>query len=136
MKYLSALLLIMSFAGISVFGFFLVDYGMMHGSNNGCLASVVDGTECPASAIGMTLHHIASVQTLTTTVVPSVSGWLLLFASLFLIFVSVSLFCKKLLLLKLELLPQRLRDLTLGSLRSQQKTNSWLSLFELSPSLT
>lgn len=135
MKYLSALLLITSFAGISIFGFFLVDYAMMHDSNNGCSASVVDGTECPASAMGMALHHIASVQTLTTTVVPSISGLILLLASLFLVLVSIFLFCKKLLFSRIELLPQRLRDLTLDSLRSQQKTNSWLSLFELSPSL-
>lgn len=135
MKYISALLLIISFTGISVFGFFLVDYAMMHDSNSGCSVSVVDGTECPASAMGMTLHHVASVQTLTTTVVPSISGLILLLASLFLVLVSIFLFCKKLLFSRIELLPQRLRDLMLDSLYSQQKTNSWLSLFELSPSL-
>lgn len=136
MKYLSALLLIMSFAGISIFGFFLFDYAMMNDSNSHCIASVIDKTECPTSAMGMTLHHIASVQTLTTTtVVPSISGLILLIASLFLVLVSVSLFYKKLLFPKLELLPQRLRELILDSLYNQQETNSWLSLFELSPSL-
>lgn len=135
MKYLSALLLIMSFAGISVLGPSLFGYAMMHNQNSGCVTSVIDRTECPTSTIGMTLHHISAIQTLTTTVVPSISGWLLLLVSLFLIPVSVFLFYKKLLLPKLELLPQRLRDLMLDSLRSQQKTSSWLSLFELSPSL-
>lgn len=120
---------------MSVFGVFLFDYAMMNDSNSHCIASVIDRTECPPSAMGMTLHHIASVQTLTTAVVPSISGWLLLLASLFLIPVSIFLFYKKLLLPKLELLPQRLRDLMLGLLHSQQKTSSWLSLFELSPSL-
>lgn len=131
MKYLSALLLIMSFTGISVFG-----YAMMNDPNSGCITSMINRTECPTSALGMSLHHISAVQTLTSTIVaPSISGWLLLLASLFLIPVSIFLFYKKLLFPKLELLPQRLRDLTLDSLRSQQKTSSWLSLFELSPSL-
>lgn len=134
MKYLSVLL-IMSFTGISIFGFFLFDYAMMNDSGGGCMASVINRTECPASTMGMTLHHIASVQTLTTTVVPSISGWFLLLASVFLISVSIFLFYKKLLFPKLELLPQRLRDLMLDSLHSQQKIISWLSLFELSPSL-
>ncbi len=132
MKYLASLLLIMSFVGIGVFGFAIFDHAMMDGSNSGCVASAIDGTVCPTSIMSMTLHHISAIQTLTTAL-PSSSSLLLLLASL--ISVSIFLFDKNILLPKLESLPQRRRDLTLHSLYSRQKIVSWLSLFELSPSL-
>lgn len=135
MKYLATLFLIVSFVGIGIFGSALFNHAMMDGSNSGCVASAIDGTACPTSIMDMTLHHISALQTLTTTVVPPISSWLLLLASLLLISVSVLLFYKNSLLPRLELLPQRLRDLTLHSLFSQQKITSWLSLFELSPAL-
>lgn len=134
MKYLATLLLIVSFAGIGVFGFTLVDHVMMEGSNSGCVASAIDGTECPTNLMAMTSHHVSAIQTLTTTL-PANSNWLLLLASLLLVSVAIFLFYKNLLLPKLESLPQRLRDLALHSLYSKQKIVSWLSLFELSPSL-
>ena len=134
MKYLATLLLIVSFAGMGIFGFSLFDHAMMDGSNSGCVASAIDGTECPTNIMAMTLHHVSAIQTLTTTL-PASSNWLLLLASLLLVSVSIFLFYKDLLLPKLEFLPQRLRDLTLRSLYSKQRITSWLSLFELSPSL-
>lgn len=133
MKYLATLLLIMSFAGIGIFGFTFVDHNMQS-PNNDCVASAIDGTECPTNIMAMTSHHISAVQALTTTL-PASSNWLLLLASLLLISVSIFLFYKNLLLPKLESLPQRLRDLTLHSLYSKQRITSWLSLFELSPAL-
>lgn len=134
MKYLATLLLIMSFVGIGIFGFALFDHAVMDGSDSGCVASAIDGTTCPTSIMAMTLHHVSALQTLTTTL-PASSNWLLLLASLLLVSVAIFLFHKNLLLPKLEFLPQRLRDLTLDSLHSQQKITSWLSLFELSPAL-
>ena len=131
MKYLATLLLIISFAGIGIFGFALVDHNMQS-PNNDCVASAIDGTVCPTSIMAMTSHHISAIQTLTTTL-PASSNWLLLIASLLLVSVSLFLFYKNLLLPKLEFLPQRLRDLTLHSLYSKQRITSWLSLFELSP---
>ena len=134
MKYLETLLLIVSFVGIGIFGFALFDHAMMDGSNSGCVASAIDGTECPTNIMAMASHHVSAIQTLTTTL-PASSNWLLLLASLLLVSVSIFLFYKDLLLPKSELLPQRLRDLSLSSLRSRQKIVSWLSLFELSPAL-
>ena len=134
MKYLATLLLIVSFVGIGIFGFALFDHAMMDGSNSGCVASAIDGTECPTNIMAMASHHVSAIQTLTTTL-PASSNWLLLLASLLLVSVSIFLFYKDLLLPKLEFLPQRLRDLTLSSLYSRQRITSWLSLFELSPSL-
>lgn len=134
MKYLATLLLIVSFAAIGVFGFTLVDHAMMDGSNSGCVASAIDGTECPTNIVAMTSHHVSAIQTLTTTL-PASSNWLLLLTSLLLVSVSIFLFYKDLLFPKLESLPQRLRDLILHSLYSKQRITSWLSLFELSPAL-
>ena len=134
MKYLALSLLIVSFAGIGIFGFTLADHDMQS-PNNDCVASAIGGTECPTNIVGMTLHHISAIQSLTTTVVPPIGSLLLLLASLLLISVSIFLFYKNLLLPKLEFLPQRLRDLTLHSLYSKQRITSWLSLFELSPAL-
>ena len=134
MKYLATLLLIMSFVGVGIFGFALFDHAMMDGSNGGCVASAIDGTECPTNIVAMVSHHVSAIQTLTTTL-PASSNWLLLLASLLLVSVSIFLFYKDLLLPKLESLPQRLRELTLHSLYSRQRITSWLSLFELSPSL-
>src|SRR3990167_387326 len=134
MKYLTTLLLIMSFVGVVIFGFALFDHAMMDDSNSGCVASAIDGTECPTDIIAMTSHHVSAIQTLTTTL-PASSNWLLLLASLLLVSVSIFLFYKDFLLPKLESLPQRLRDLILHSLYSKQRITSWLSLFELSPSL-
>ena len=134
MKYLATLLLITSFVGVGIFGFALFDHAMMDGSNGGCVASAIDGTECPTNIVAMVSHHVSAIQTLTTTL-PASSNWLLLLASLLLVSVSIFLFYKDLLLPKSELLPQRLRDLSLSSLRSRQKIVSWLSLFELSPAL-
>lgn len=131
MKYLATLLLIMSFAGIGIFGFALVEHNMQS-PNNDCVASAIDGTVCPTSIMSMTLHHISAVQALTTTTVPPI-GSLFLLASLLLVCVSIFLFYKNLLLPKPEFLSQRLRDLTLHSLYSKQRITSWLSLFELSP---
>ncbi len=134
MKSLTTSVLIMSFVGLGIFGFALFDHAMMDGSNNGCVTSAINRTECPTNIIAMTLHHVSVIQTLTTTL-PASSNLLLLLVSLLLGSVSIFLFYKNLLLLKLEFLPQRLRDLTLRSLLSRQKIVSWLSLFELSPAL-
>lgn len=134
MKYLASLLLIINFVGIGVFGFALFNHGMQN-SNNDCVTSAVDGTVCPTSIVGMTLHHISALQTLTTATLPPIFSWFLLFASLFLISVLAFLFCKNLLFPKLKFLPQRLEYLTLHSLYNKQRITSWLSLFELSPAL-
>ncbi len=133
MKRFLPILLILSFLGIAAFGASFFDMGMGH--SGGCVASAIDGTACPTDIMGFAVHHVSALQTLMGTAVPSDSSWVLLLASLILVLVGISLFCKNLLLPKLELLPQRLRDLSLNHLRSQQKIISWLSLFELSPAL-
>ncbi len=135
MKYLASLFLIISILGVAVFGLTMFDHGMHGQTNNNCLGSAIDGTECPTSLVAMTLHHISALQTLTTTTVPSNYTVLLLLATLILVSVSIFLFYKNLLLPKLVHLPQRLQELSIHSHYSRQRIVSWLSLFELSPSI-
>ncbi len=133
MKYIVSLLLIISLVGIAVFIPTLFEHNM-HGLDNNCVSSAIDGTVCPTSIIGMILHHISIVQ-MFMTITPSSSNWLLLLVSILLISVSIYLFYKNLLLPKFNSLPQRLRDLTLHSFYSRRKIVSWFSLLELSPAL-
>ena len=132
MKHFLTFILLVSFVGIAIFGFTLFTYGI-DGSDNDCITSPIDGTACPTSIAAMTLHHISSLQTLITSVTPSISNWLLLLAFLLLISVSVFLSYKNFLFPKLEFLRERLRDLATNFSYSKQKIISWLSLFENSP---
>ncbi|MDP1689392.1 MAG: hypothetical protein Q8L47_04700 [bacterium] len=131
MKHSAALLLVISFVGISVFSFALFDMGSNHPGS--CIASVVDRAACQTNIANFATHHTSSLQTLIGNAIPSSSNWFLLLASLLLISVSIFLFYKILSISKQELLPQRLLDQTLDFLCSQQKIISWLSLLELSP---
>jgi len=134
MKHLLTLILLISFVGIAIFGFSLFAHGMDSSGNN-CITSPIDGTDCPTSIAAMTLHHISSLQTLLTSVTPSLSNWLSLLAFVLLVSVSVFLLFKNLLFPKPELLRKRLRDLEVSLFCSKQKIISWLSLFENSPAL-
>jgi uncharacterized membrane protein YhaH (DUF805 family) len=132
MKYLLTLILLISFVGIAIFGFTLFDHGMDNSDGN-CITSPMDRTACPTSIVAMTLHHISSLQALTTSIVSSISNWLLLLAFILLVSVSAFLLYKNLLFPKLELLQKRLRDLEVNFSYSKQKIISWLSLLENSP---
>jgi len=134
MKSILTLILIISFVGIVVFGFTLFSHGMSE-STSGCITSPIDGTPCPTNIVAMTLQHISALQTLTTSVMPSFSSWILLLAFILLVSFSISTFYKSLFYPKLEFSHQRLRDLASNSFYSKQKITSWLSLFELSPAL-
>ncbi len=131
MKYLLALILVVSFVGIAVFGFSIFGRGVMHGPN--CITSPIDGTPCPTNIATMTLQHISSLQALMMSVVPQISNLFSLLVFAFLISVSIFLLHKNLLYPKLEFLHQRLRDLASNFSYSKQKIISWLSLFENSP---
>jgi len=134
MKFLFTIILIVSFVGIAILGFTLFAHGM-DSSDNNCITSSIDGTKCPTNIVAMTLHHISSLQTLTMSVMPSISSWLLLLAFLLLVSVSIILFYKNLPYPKLEFSRERLRDLASNFFYSKQKIISWLSLLENSPAL-
>ena len=132
MKHFLSFILLASFIGIAIFGFTVFAHGMSSSDGN-CITSPIDGTPCPTSIAAMTLHHISSLQTLLTSVTPSISNLLLLLAFILLVSVSVFQLYKNLLFLKLELLRKRLRDLEANLSYSKQKIISWLSLLENSP---
>lgn len=129
MKYLATLLLIMSFAGIGIFGFSLFDHTMMNSSNSNCVASTIGGTECPTSIMSMTLHHISAIQTLTTAL-PSSSSLFLLLVSL--LFIGLAFFFPhRFNPPQLALYRYRSRDFF--SPPQERKYLRWLALHENSP---
>lgn len=132
MKYLAPLLII-SFIGIGVFGFAFSDMSMGH--QGGCIASAIDGTECPTNIAQFATHHVEAIQSLTTTIIPPIGSWLLLLASLLLIGATLAFLYENLLYPKLEFHRSRLRETELNLSHSKQKIISWLALFELSPAL-
>src|SRR3989338_2869631 len=130
MKSFAALVLIVSFVGIGIFGFALLDHAMMHGSNSSCVASTIDRTACPASIIDMTLHHIFAFQRLMTTVLPLTSSMLLLLTSLFslgLALLSLFLFSPP------RLAVSRYRQRYSFFAPQEQQRIHWLELLENSP---
>lgn len=129
MKYLVSLVLIISVVGIALFGFAIFNHGMMAGSDGGCIASSLDGTECPTSIMDMVLHHISTFRTFLLTLAPSAASVLLLASLLVVSFIFLSpnnlFYFRRLFLFRRDRDPSRLYN--------QQKIISWLSLFELSP---
>jgi hypothetical protein len=127
MKYFAALLLIIGFVGIGVVGPMFFDMGIDHSGD--CAASAIDGVKCPPSIMNMILHHISALQRLTTTILPPISGWLVLLASL--LFITLP-FLARLLLSSLQLASyRRIRD-SFASSQTKQLIR-WLALHENSP---
>lgn len=130
MKYFTSLLLILSFVGIAVFGFAIFDH-VMHSSDSDCAASTIDWTACPISLANMTLHHISALQAFLQALIPSTSPFL--FLTLLLAAISFFLLQNKLFYFQTTAVFRRRRSPV--KYYSQQKTISWLALFELSPAL-
>lgn len=133
MKYLASILLIISFIGIATFGPALSEMGMNHRS--GCIAASADGTTCPTSIVGYSLHHLSALQALTRAVVSPTSVQFLLLASILLTFLSVFLLQKPSPQRTGQFLPIFWRRLAILSSYSKSIIASWLSLFEHSPSV-
>lgn len=133
MKYLATLLLIISFTGIAVLGPTLLGMGASH--SGGCLSASVDGTVCPATLVGFSIHHLTILQTLSSAEVSPVSSTILFLAAILLAVISVFLLHKKLRDPDVNLSLRRLRELDLGFSVGLRKMVSWLSLLKLSPTI-
>lgn len=130
MKYLTSLLLIISFIAIAVFGFAVFDHGM-HSSSNDCVASAIDGIVCPTNIVNMALHHISVLQTFSQASIPSTASVLL--SLLLFAMISFFLLRKDLFYLQPVFSLRGYRNPTRP--HRQQKITSWLALFEHSPAL-
>lgn len=119
---------------MAIFGLAFFGHGMSN-MNTDCIASAIDGKDCPTNIEAVVEHHISAWQSLTTTLVQPISNWLSLLAFLLLISIPLFFLRKDLLSPRLRLLPQRQQNLTISAQKTRQKIISWLSLFELSPSL-
>ncbi len=134
MKRFAALLLLVSFAGMAVFGLFVMDFAMGN-DNAGCIASQVNGNSavCPLSLLQMAFHHISAFHAFSLAVIAYTATLVLLFLLVFLAFVS--LWIRFLSFRPPRFLRRLQRRKTETSLFQKQKITRWLSLFEHSPSL-
>jgi hypothetical protein len=132
MKYLTSLLLTISFVAVGVFGFAIFDHVMMDGPNSDCVTSAINGIKCPASIMGMVLHHVSVVQVFTTMVVPPIGSLLLLIA--FLLFLGATFFSPYFFKPpRLAFNVYRFRDFF--SPPQNQQLTRWLALHENSPAI-
>jgi hypothetical protein len=134
MKIFSTLILVIGFAGMAVFGLFVMDFTMGHG-DMGCIASSVNGndTVCPMSLMQMAFHHISAFQafSLSTVAFSFVLGLIFLLASVAssLLFVQILSFRPPILFGRLQ------RGIPELPFFHYKKITRWLALFEHSPSL-
>ena len=135
MKYFTSLLLIIIFASVTIFGFALFNHGMDN-LHKGCVASALDGTLCPQNIFAAALHHLAALQIFSSILISSSIDSLLMVGLMLLVLILIFLLSKNTLQPQLQFFPDRLRYFGLNFSLSRQKINSWLSLFEHSPSFS
>lgn len=133
MKKIGTLLLLVGFAGMAVFGLFVMDFAMGH-ADSGCIASRVSGNEsvCPMSLPQMAFHHIFVFQSFTQTTVLQLFGitlFLLLSSLIPLVFFRKLLFSPRVLIRVFSGMEDYPHF-------QKQKITRWLALFEHSPSAT
>ncbi|MFA6270421.1 MAG: hypothetical protein WC657_04410 [Candidatus Paceibacterota bacterium] len=135
MKYIATLIFI-SFLGLAVFSTMALNHRMNDSVDN-CIGSKVDNTPCPTNLVAAAAHHISVYQAIFNTFIPSVSNSLVLLTLLLLALAFISWSAKDLIseTSQLKFLHQRLRDFELVRHKARQRFVSWLSLFELSPSI-
>ncbi|MFA5831820.1 MAG: hypothetical protein WC878_08435 [Candidatus Paceibacterota bacterium] len=133
MKKIGTLLLLVGFAGMAVFGLFVMDFAMGH-DDMGCIASRVSGNEsvCPMNLLQMAFHHISAFQAFTQSTVSQLFGIAFLF---FLLLVLVPFVFFKKLLFPPKIWGRAFWDWLNHSCFQQQKITRWLALFEHSPSI-
>ena len=131
-KYITTLVFI-SFLGLAVFSIPAFNHKMSDPMDNGCIGSKIDNTSCPTNLMAAVIHHISVYQAFFNALAPSINS-LILLTLLALVVVSILLFDKDILNLKLKFLYQRLKDFELIIHKARQKFVSWLSLLENSPS--
>lgn len=132
MQKIGTFLLLVGFAGMAVFGLFVMDLVMGH-DGGGCIASQMTGTEdvCPMNMVEMAFHHIAVFQSFTQLTVSQLFSMALLF--FLLLSLTPFVFFRKL------LFPPKIPCRAFFDWRGhprfqQQKITRWLSLLEHSPS--
>ena len=132
MKILAAILLV-SFLGMILFGFLVMNNEMQGGAAQ-CLANLVQNGSCQnQSNLGIAAYHISAIKFFSTVVFPALT------VSSLAIFAIVEFFLKKDLLgeliARISFLAETDFQLLDNLKKPKQKIVSWLSLFELSPAI-
>ena len=130
MKVATSLFLITSLVFIALFGISALEHSMSHKQSN-CVVSIMSSSPCPTSVVSIMNHHISAIQSLF-----NVPLSLFIFTMILLItaYIIGSFYLFRFLLLRSQFLTQRSRDHRLRFNFSKHRLNSWLSLFEHSPS--
>ena len=133
MKYILPSLLICIII-TAVFGFVFMAQSM-DGMGGNCIASLLDNSVCQDGMFALVIHHIAAFRAFSNVPVTPLFGMAISLIILFLSFVSVSSYLRKLSFSFLDLCFVRIRrDKYIDVLHQPSKFTHWLSLFELSPS--
>jgi hypothetical protein len=130
MRRILSLMLIACIAGVVLLGPAIFD--MMPGHSGGCIASALDGSACPGSAIAFVMHHIAALGSLSDAVI-SISASALASLALLLAAALPALALLEALHSDFVLQPSKLRNLKTAHFYSTRKFSSWLSLLETNP---
>jgi|SRR3989338_9771575 len=130
MKSLALISIFVGFAGISLFGSFLISHSMM--DHMPCVVSVMSGVSCPTNRIDFAAHHISALQVLSNSYALVSDGLLY-----FVIFLALTLF---LVFLGKNFLPFPKLSINFRRREASQfcfsvhNLTRWLALFEHSPS--
>lgn len=131
MKALISLSVLASFLGVAVFGFTFMNHSMTHSGQNTCLASVVNGGVCILETA--IVSHFEAFRTLLSS--NSEFGLSIVAAVSLLLVLSILWFYKP---KPIPYLNSYLSKLLFKHRKLKfrdRKITSWISLFELSPSL-
>lgn len=125
MKSALSLLIAVSFAGVALLGFAMVNHSASHANPDCFVATLANSTACPESLMGFVNYHASALQSLSQVLLAA--G--LLLAGIVLLPAFFRLTAANF-LMPLE----RRRELSFVTAISGRKITRWLALFENSPS--
>jgi len=131
MKVTTSLFLAISLLFIAVFGLTALDHSMSHQQSD-CVVSIMTSAPCPTNLMSIVRHHLSAIQSFFNVTIST-----FIFSVILLIAVSMLAltYLFKFLFLRSQFITQRSRDYRFRFNLGKHKLISWLSLFELSPSI-
>ena len=132
MKRLAALLVLLGFAGMAVFGFAIIMHPMSRDSSGDCLAGVVTNSACPTDGVNMADHHISAFQFFSSAALSAPLA--LLAVALFFGVVGYMLFVPSARLVRHRFFARLRHKYRSNYFTAVAVFSVWLSRFQFSPS--
>jgi len=131
MKITTSLFLTASLLFIVAFGLTALDHSMSHRQSD-CVVSIMTSTPCPTNLMSTLTHHFSAIQSLFNVTIST-----FVFSVILLIAISIIglAYFFKFLFLYSQFITERYRDYRFRFNLGKHRLISWLSLFELSPSI-